>query len=566
MNPCALKEKAQGLFFQVSGELFSFPFPFLQRLQEEQSPQQEGPFFLICRMARNTAAKTIIRTTAVAIDFILLDFAGISLQGGRAHCSFYFLFTNMRLVSTAVNTIPKNKILDGVIWKGILSFFFPILLGTFFQQLYNTVDAVVVGQFLGKQALAAVGGGTSTIVNLLIGFFTGLASGASVVISQRFGSGRMDRVSNAIHTSVALSLAGGVAITAIGLLITDWSLNLIGTPEDVFPLASSYMKIYFAGSLTLVVYNMASGIFRALGDSKHPLYFLITGCLTNIVLDVVFVGFIGMGVEGAAYATVISQLVSVVLSVIWLRKLPSEYRLSIRKIRFVRVEFIDMLKIGIPAGIQSVMYSISNIIIQANINSFGTDTAAAYAAYGKLDAAFWMIVNAFGIAITTFVGQNYGAGKTDRVKKGVNQTLLMAGGATIFISAVFCLFGRYAYRLFTTDEAVIEIGMQILLFIVPTYITYLCIEVLSGAIRGAGKALVPTIISITGVCLLRIIWLAVAVPVYTSVYTVCAAYPVTWTVTSLMFILYYKKGAWLEDRHHTLKLDWVKKHHRKSSL
>lgn len=456
-----------------------------------------------------------------------------------------------------------NKILAGVIWKGILSFFFPILLGTFFQQLYNTVDAIVVGQFLGKQALAAVGGGTSTIINLLIGFFTGLSSGASVVISQRYGSGKMDRVSNAIHTAIALSVVGGVIITVLGLAMTDFSLALIDTPEDVHPLASLYMKIYFGGSLTLVVYNMASGIFRALGDSRHPLYFLIAGCVTNIVLDVVLVGFVGMGVEGAAIATVFSQLVSVVLSIIWLRKLPSAYRLSIRKVKFVKVEFVDMMKIGVPAGIQSIMYTISNLIIQTNINSFGTDTAAAYSAYGKIDATFWMIVNAFGIAMTTFVGQNYGAGKLDRVKKGVNQTLLMSGASTIVISVLFCVFGRYAYLLFTTDEAVIDIGMQILLFIVPTYITYIAIEILSGAIRGAGKAFIPTVICITGVCLLRIIWLEVAVPIYRSIYTVCAAYPVTWTVTSLLFLIYYKKGAWLEDRHHELKLKWLKlKHHR----
>ena len=326
-------------------------------------------------------------------------------------------------------------------------------------------------------------------------------------------------------------------------------------------------------ALTNLLLYTASGLYHYLprGNGKRicrildhsNIYFLIAGCVTNIVLDVVLVGFVGMGVEGAAIATVFSQLVSVVLSIIWLRKLPAAYRLSIRKIRFIRVEFVDMMKIGVPAGIQSIMYTISNLIIQTNINSFGTDTAAAYSAYGKIDATFWMIVNAFGIAMTTFVGQNYGAGKIDRVKKGVNQTLLMSGATTIVISVLFCVFGRYAYLLFTSDEAVIDIGMQILLFIVPTYITYIAIEILSGAIRGAGKAFVPTVICITGVCLLRIIWLEVAVPIYRSVYTVCAAYPVTWTVTSILFLIYYKKGAWLEDRHHELKLKWLKmKHHR----
>ena len=466
-------------------------------------------------------------------------------------------------MSTQSSTLSSNKILDGVIWKGILSFFFPILLGTFFQQLYNTVDAVVVGQFLGKQALAAVGGGTSTIINLLIGFFTGLASGASVVISQRFGSGKMDRVSNAIHTSIALSLVGGVIISVAGFAMTDFSLRMIATPADVMPMASLYMKIYFAGSLTLVVYNMASGIFRALGDSRHPLYFLIAGCMTNIVLDVLFVGFFKMGVEGAAIATVMSQLVSVVLSIIWLRKLPAAYRLSLRKIRFTGSELADTMRIGVPAGIQSIMYTISNLIIQTNINSFGTDTAAAWSAYGKIDATYWMIINAFGIAMTTFVGQNYGAKKLDRVRKGVNETLLMSGVITVALTVLFCVFGNWAYLLFTTDPGVIDVGMRILLFLAPTWITYIAIEVLSGAIRGAGKALIPTVICITGVCILRIVWLQIAVPIHNTLNTVLAAYPITWIVTSLLFLIYYKKGGWLKEEHHSLKFKWLKLVHHK---
>ncbi len=456
----------------------------------------------------------------------------------------------------------NNAILQGPIWKGILGFFFPILLGTFFQQLYNTVDAIIVGQFLGSAALAAVGGGTSTIINLLIGFFTGLASGASVVISQRFGAGLKERVSASIHTAVALSLVCGVFISIVGYLTTDWALRLIATPDDVMPLASSYMKIYYMGVLALVVYNMTSGIFRALGDSRRPLYFLITGCFTNIVLDVLFVGVFGMGVEGAAYATVISEVVSVILSLIWMKRLPDYQKLYFRKIRFVRSELIDMLRIGIPAGIQSIMYTISNLIIQANINSFGTNTAAAYAAYGKIDAVFWMITNSFGIAITTFVGQNYGAGKMDRVKKGVNITLLMTLLTSIVISSLFCIFGRYFYMLFATDEAVIDIGMDILLFIAPVYFTYVSIEIFSGAIRGAGKSFVPTVISITGICILRILWLWVAVPIFRSLNSVLFAYPLTWVVTSFLFILYYKKGSWLTDHHHELKLKFLKmKHH-----
>ena len=458
--------------------------------------------------------------------------------------------------------IKANGITEGVIWKQLLSFFFPILLGTFFQQLYNTVDAIVVGQYLGKQALAAVGGGTGTAINLLIGFFTGLSSGATVIISQYFGAQDEEMVSKSIHTAIMLSIVGGIAIMILGLAFSEPLLVAIGTPEDILPMAVTYMHIYFLGSVAIVMYNMGAGIFRAFGDSRRPFYFLLVGCLTNIVLDILLVGFTDLGVAGAAIATVISQVVSVVMVLYVLRKKTDCTKLYFRRIRFTRSILRNMLLIGFPAGIQSIMYTISNLIIQSNINSFGTDTAAAWSAYGKIDATFWMIVNAFGIAMTTFVGQNYGAGKLDRVKKGVRQTLLMSSGATIVISALFCLFGRYAYMLFTTDAAVIDIGMEILLFIVPTYITYIAIEILSGAIRGAGKSLIPTVISITGVCLLRILWLEIAVPVIPNIKTVCAAYPITWTVTSIMFFIYYKKGSWLSDRHHELKLKWLKfKHH-----
>ncbi len=453
----------------------------------------------------------------------------------------------------------ENRITDGVIWKGILYFFFPILFGTFFQQLYNTVDAIIVGQFLGKEALAAVGGGTSTIINLLIGFFTGLASGASVVISQRYGAEREDRVNDAIHTAIALALVGSVIITIVGYFSTDWTLELIGTLDDIMPLASTYMKIYYIGCITLVVYNMAAGVLRALGDSKHPLYFLCAGCITNIVLDIVFISVFKMGVAGAAYATVISQAVSMLLTVGYLMRQKGYLKLRIKRIRFAHNEINDMLRIGFPAGIQSIMYTISNLIIQSNINSFGTDTAAAWAAYGKLDSVYWMLINAFGIAITTFAGQNYGAGKIDRIKKGVTATSLMAGGVTIVISIVFCLWGRWGYMLFTNDANVIDIGMFMMRTIAPAYITYIMVEILSGAIRGAGKAFVPTMICIIGVCLLRILWLSTVAKYNHTVFTVIFCYPVTWVITSLAFIVYYAKGKWALNEHHSFHMPKLKR-------
>ena len=448
-----------------------------------------------------------------------------------------------------MNEIRKgNTILEGPVWKGILYFFFPILFGTFFQQLYNTVDAVIVGQFLGKEALAAVGGGTSTIINLLIGFFTGLASGASVVISHRYGSGDEKQCSRAIRTAMALSYIASVIITAVGLLTAEASLKIISTPADILPLALSYMRIYYLGSASLIIYNMGTGVFRALGDSRHPLYFLIAGCVTNIVLDIVLVGILRMGVEGAALATVISQTEAMVLTFIFLKKLQGGLSYTIRDTILDRKETREMLRIGLPSGIQSMLYTLSNLLIQSSMNGFGTDTAAAWAAWGKLDCMYWMTINAFGISITTFTGQNYGAGRLDRVRKGVKTTILIAGVATVIMSFIYTVFARYAYMLFTRDENVIEIGLRVLHLIAPSFITYIATEILSGTIRGAGKAVPPTVICLLGICLLRVIWIAFAAPIFSSVEGVIVCYPITWVVTSTLFIIYYRSGKWLEQK------------------
>ena len=319
-------------------------------------------------------------------------------------------------------------------------------------------------------------------------------------------------------------------------------LVAIGTPDDILPLAIRYINIYFAGSVFVVVYNMGAGVFRAIGDSRSPFLFLMAGCVTNIVLDLLFVGGFGMGVEGAAYATVISQAVSVLLVVITLRRKKDATRLEFRLIRFDLPLLRNMLIIGIPAGIQSIMYTISNLIIQASINSFGTDTAAAWAAYSKLDQCYWMIVNAFGLAITTFVGQNFGAGRIDRARKGVKVCLAMASGTTIFLTAIYLLYGNYGLLLFTTDRAVIDIGVDIIMQIAPWFISFVPIELLSGAIRGAGKSFVPTVILIFGVCVLRIIWILIVPFIMPTLFGVLASYPITWVISALLFLIYYAKG------------------------
>lgn len=433
----------------------------------------------------------------------------------------------------------ENQITEGVIWKQLLLFFFPILFGTFFQQLYNAVDAVIVGQFVGKEALSAVGGGTGTVINLLVGFFIGLSSGATVIISQYYGAKRGEMVSYAVHTAIAFSLIGGLVMMLIGIPLSPRILKAMNTPAEVLEPAILYIRIYFAGIIGNLIYNIGSGILRAIGDSRRPLYFLIAGCLTNILLDLFFVAVLRMGVAGAAWATICSQLLSAALVILVLMRTKDMHRLELRKIGLDRRMFRRIIRIGFPAGLQSVLYSLSNIIIQTAINGEGTDTVAAWTVYGKLDVVFWMCVSAFGISITTFVGQNYGADKLQRVRKGVRTCLGMTLAATVLISTILYLSCGGIYRLFSSDEEVLRIGVHITRYLVPTYVTYLCIEILSGALRGAGDVWIPTLICLTGICAVRVFWILVAVPLWPGIDTIIFSYPLTWVITTILFLLYY---------------------------
>ncbi len=439
----------------------------------------------------------------------------------------------------------SSSMTSGVIWKQLLFFFFPIVFGSFFQQLYNTVDAMVVGKVLGKQALAAVGGTTASLVNLLIGFFIGLSSGATVIISQFYGAENQSAVSRAVHTAMAMSLLFGLILTAAGFLLTPWMLRVIATPEDVMPYAVSYLRVIFLGMVPLLVYNVGAGILRAIGDSRRPLLFLIASCMTNIVLDILFVVFFQMGVAGAALATIASQFVSAFLVIRCLVRAKGATHLDLRKIRLHKSLLASITRIGLPTGLQSVMYSLSNVIIQKAINGFDTDALAGWTAYGKIDGLFWMMVNAFGIAVTTFVGQNFGARKLDRCKKGVRTSFLLCYSATLIMGTVLLLLGEVFYTLFTDDPAVIASGLHILRLLVPWYLTYLPIEIFSGALHGAGDTLIPTLITLFGVCLVRILWIVFAVPRWFMLDTVLYSYAITWVLTSVLFFIYYLRGNWL---------------------
>lgn len=438
-----------------------------------------------------------------------------------------------------VQKTKANGITEGSIFGQLLLFFFPILFGTFFQQLYNTADAVVVGRFVGKQALAAVGGTTSTLINLMVGFFVGLSSGATVVISQYYGAKKADKVHWAVHTSVAFSVIGGVLFMAVGLVGARWALKAMHTPEDVMDHAVTYIRIYFLGMVPNLLYNMGAGILRAVGDSRRPLYFLIGSCFVNIILDVVLVAVLRMGVAGAALATISSQLFSAILVILCLTRTQDMYKVEWRKIRIDSRMLQRIIRIGIPAGMQSVMYNISNIIIQAGVNNLGTDNVTAWATYGKVDGLYWMMINALGISVTTFVGQNYGARRMDRVRKGAGACMVIGVVLTAIVSTALYFWGYLFIELFTSDPQVQLISQSLIRFMVPTFITYITIEILSGTLRGVGDAWMPLIITGVGVCLVRVIWIIFALPHFNTILAAAFCYPMTWALTSAAFAVYY---------------------------
>ncbi|MDE5931035.1 MAG: MATE family efflux transporter, partial [Lachnospiraceae bacterium] len=394
--------------------------------------------------------------------------------------------------------------------------------------------------------LSAGGGPAETLINLLSGFFTGLSSGATVIISQYYGAKKQEDVRKTVHTAIALSIAGGAVIMALGFLFSGAALRAMNTPDDILSLSVMYMRLYFLGVIPSLIYNMGSGILRAVGDSKHPLYFLILSCVANIILDILFVRILQMGVAGVAIATALSQVFSALMVVAALMKTEDSYKLYLKEIRFSSVLLHNIIRIGLPAGVQSTMYSLSNLIVQASINSFGTDTIAAWTAYGKVDGIFWMIMGAYGVAITTFAGQNFGAGKYDRIKKSVRICLGMAAFTSILLSVVVLAGGRIFFGLFTNDPNVVSIGLGMMWVISPSYVTYICIEILGGTTRGCGDAIPPMLMTAVGVCVLRVTWVLAAVPLRPEVSTVAFSYPLTWTVTSLFFIIYYLKGNWLK--------------------
>lgn len=442
--------------------------------------------------------------------------------------------------------MQTNDLTQGNIVKSLFRFFLPILFGMLFQQLYNTVDAIVVGRVVGHEALAAVGGSPAVIINLVIGIFTGLASGATVIISQYFGSRDDVRLKKAVHTILLFCLIAGLGLTVLGWISSPWSLRAVKTPEDILALSDRYLRLYYLGSVPLLLFNVASGILRAVGDSRWPLVYLCVCCMLNIALDLLFVATLQMGVAGVAWATVLSQTVGALLILIHLARAKGPERLELRELRLDRTSMRRILYIGIPAAIQGTMYALSNIIIQAAVNEFGTTVVAAWTAIGKFDGVYWVTSNSFGAAICTFVGQCFGAGKYERMKKGARQWLLVTLGTSVVLSTLLLGLGRWGLLLFTKEQPVIEEALKMLWYFVPFYAVWAFIEILSNTLRGAGDAVAPTIICLIGVCLLRVLWIWLVVPYWNTVLGVSLSYPITWFVTAVVFVIYYAKSNWLQ--------------------
>lgn len=439
----------------------------------------------------------------------------------------------------------STDLINGKIWKAILWFSIPMLVGNLFQQLYNTVDSYVVGNFVSSGALAAVGQSTP-IINTLVGFFTGLATGAGVVIAQYFGGNHLNKMKKAIHTSIALALILCVLFTILGIGLSKQILILIGSPDSVMAPASLYLRIYFGGISFVCIYNMGSGILRAVGDSKTPLYYLIVASIINIILDFVFVLYFHMGVAGAGWATFIAQGISALLVMIKLVFSKEIYKVEFKDISIDMPILKKIIEIGIPTALQQSIVSFSNVIVQSYINSFGANAVAGYTSYVKIDGFLQLPIQSFAMAITTFTGQNIGAHAIDRVKKGLRTTMAMTFGVTTMGVLVIYIFGEQLVGIFSSDPEVIKYGYLMARIFAAGYLTLPVIQIISGALRGVGLSNIPMYFMVGTFVFLRQIYLAIAVPLTHNIGIVFAGWPVTWVICMIGLLIYYFRVHWLD--------------------
>ena len=442
----------------------------------------------------------------------------------------------------------KNNTLmtSGTIWKEILLFSIPLILGNLFQQLYNIVDSIIVGNVVGSSALAAVGA-SGAIIQLLVGFCIGASAGAGVVTSQYYGARDDEGVRKAVHTTIAISIAAGAILSIIGVLTAPLILDIMGTPEEVFDQASDYLRVFFAGINFSVIYNMSAGILNAVGNSRRSLIYLIIAAVSNIFLDILFVAVFKMGVVGAAIATDISQLISCIFILRFMRRSKESYRIRLRDVRFYDNLLEKIVKIGLPTGVQNIVISLSNVVVQSGVNSFGATVMASYAAFNKIDGFILLPILSMSMAATTFAGQNYGAREFDRVHKGMKVSIGMGAVYAVVAGALMLIFAPYIIRIFTGEQAVIDYGIYMMKYMYPFYWIIAIFHIATGTIRGVGKTLQAMVMSICSLCAVRILWIWGSFQFAHKLYLLLLGYPITWVIGAIMMLIYIKKGKWLED-------------------
>ena len=436
-----------------------------------------------------------------------------------------------------------NMMSEGSIAKKIIYFAIPLFLGNLFQQLYNTADSLIVGNFLGSSALAAVAS-SGNLIFLLVGFFNGISVGAGVVIARFFGAHDHRRVHLSIHTTVALGIVCGIVLTILGVVFAPKILILMGTPQDVVPNSIIYFRVYFMGSLAFVLYNAFTGILQALGDSKHPLYYLIISSVINVVLDIVFITVFDMGVGGAALATIISQIVSAVLCFMHLIKLPA-YPLKVQQIRFDLPMLKLVIQNGLPAGIQNSIIALANVVVQSYINSFGQMAVAGCGAYSKIEGFGFLPITCFALAMTTFVSQNIGAKKYDRVKKGTRFGIICSLVLAQIIGMIIFIGAPFLIGLFDSTQDVISYGTMQARTVTLFYFLLAFSHCIAGILRGAGKSMIPMIVMMIFWCVVRVLYISIALHLVHDIHLVFWAYPITWACSSIVFLWFYLFSSWL---------------------
>ncbi len=440
---------------------------------------------------------------------------------------------------------------EGSIWKGMLLFALPVLLGNVFQQLYNAFDAWCVGYYIGDDALAAVSS-SGSLIFMMVSFFQGLSMGAGVIIARYFGAKQYESMRKAIHTAIAFGLVVGVVLTVLGVVLTPIILGWMGTPTDVLPQSISYFRYYFFGAIFVVMYNIFVGILHAVGDSKHPLYYLIISTFINIGLDMLFVGGFGWDVGSAAVATTISQGVSALLCCIHLLRIDAPYQVKLKKISFDKKSLLEIIKYGFPSGVQNSVIAFANVVVQSNINSFGKAAVAGCGSYMKLEGFAFLPVTCFTQALSTFVGQNLGAGHHDRVKKGVGFGIACSCVMAELVGLTCYAFAPQLIGFFSETQEAIGFGVRHMRTICLFYCLLAFSHCVAGIMRGAGKATVPMFTMLACWCVIRVSYITIAVKIVNELTTVSWAYPISWTLSSIIFLIYLLKADWIHNFDRTI--------------